>query len=439
MRVLTMLAGLLVAGGVVAGVAPQAVAQPLERPPKLDVDRAMAELADQRIYRAPGAVAQFDEGWVRDALGDDTRLLVAPYTGRFEEGNNYPDGETHSKQVRERLDAWATGRREHLVVVEGINVSVFGEKDGGGTAANIPELRQMTAYLDVTVAVVFSARYVRDKDTAADFDFPIPQPVAPTASQVDDLAGHLRANRVYNAPGRDDDRIDPRIAQVAKEYGINVRIAALPTLKLGEKYLDYATELHKRFPGDVIMVIQGRWLDIAADQQAKADSARDYAYGSFEYASFMQGSLMQNRVGTVLERLQSLLRNTAYGRPQPQPQPRPQPYDVRQTINDLTPWVLLGSAVVLGGVGLYTWRRTQTDRAETERRAMRRQRARAMARIGELGAELLATEERGETPNPAAAERHATARTLYDEALTAEAMAEVTAIAEEGIAVGVTV
>lgn len=435
MRVLTVLAGLLVAGGVAAGVAPQAVAQPA-RPPKLDVAKAMAELEDQRIYRAPGAVAQIDEDRVRAALGDDARLLIAPYTGRFEQGNDYPDGETHTKEVAEPLDAWATKRHENLVVVEGINVSSYGTGKGGGAPSTIPELRQQTAYLDVSRSVIYAVRAARDEATADDFDYPTAEPIQPTREQVDELAGHLDGNRVYN--GRADDRIDPRMAQVAKEYGIDVRIVALPTLKLGEKYVDYATELRKRFPGDVIMVVQGRWLDVAADQQAKADSARDYAYGSFEYASFLQGSLMQNRVGTVLERLQSLLRDTAYGRPQPQPQPRPQPYDVRQTINDLTPWVLLGSAVVLGGAGLYTWRRAQADRAETERRAMRRQRARAMARIGELGAELLAAEERGETPNPAAAERHATARTLYDEALTAKAMAEVTAIAEEGLAVGVT-
>jgi hypothetical protein len=60
-----------------------------------------------------------------------------------------------------------------------------------------------------------------------------------------------------------------------------------------------------------------------------------------------------------------------------------------------------------------------------------------MAKIGDLGARLLAVEERGDTVNPAAAERHATARSLYDQALTAKAMTEVAAIADEGIEVGV--
>ena len=437
MRVLKALAGLLLAGGVVAGVTPQAVAQPQGRPPELDVGKAIDELADQRIYRAPGAVARFDDDMVRSALGDDTWLVVAPYTGRIEEGNNYADGDAHEEAVGRPLREWAEENRRNLILVEGISVSLYGDAGIMASASNIPELRQITAYLDVTIPVVYAARYADDKETAADFDGPLTEPVKPTRDQVDDLAERLRSNRVHNAPGRDDP-VDARMAQVAEEYGINVRIAAFPVPDRGEPLVDYAPELLKRFPDDVIMVATGRWLDVAAREQAKAGSARDYAYGRFEIGSFRQGSAMQDRVGTVLERLQSLLRNTAYGRPLPQPQPRPQPYDVRQTINAFTPWVLLGSALVLGGVGLYSWRRTRIDRDDAERRAMRRERARAMAKIGELGAQLLAAGERGEAPNPAAAERHATARHLYDEALTAKAMTEVTAIAEEGLAVGVT-
>jgi hypothetical protein len=105
---------------------------------------------------------------------------------------------------------------------------------------------------------------------------------------------------------------------------------------------------------------------------------------------------------------------------------------VRQTIAELAPWVLVGAAIVLGGVGWYGWRRLQVDRADVEKRDMRRESAKAMAKIGELGARLL---ERGDTADPAAAERHQTARTLYDQALTAKAMAEVGTIADEGLGV----
>ncbi len=412
-----------------------------EQPPKLDVARALDELVDQRIHRAPGAVAHLDESRVLAALDDDTRVLVAPYSGALDKGNNYADGDAHYEQVGKPLDDWATERGLHLIFVEGIRVSLYGEPGAGVGPSTIPELRQVTAYLDVSISVIFAARHAAgiERDKVGDFDYPLAEPVPPTAAQVDDLVTRLTADRVHNAPGRTDP-VDPRMAQLAQEeYGIPVRIAAFPVPSPGEPLVDYAPELLERFPGEVVMVAQGRWLDVAAADQAKANSARDYAYGRYEYGSFSQGSPMQDRVGTVLGRLRSLLKGTAYGRPQPQPQPRPQPFDVRRTIIDLMPWVLVGAALVLGGAGLYTWRRGQADRADRERRALRRESAKAVAKIGELGAQLLAVEERGNTVNPAAAERHATARTLYDQALTAEAMTEVAAIADEGIEAGVTV
>lgn len=439
MRVLlrTVAAG-LAAGGLHLVVAPPAMAR--EQPPTLDVERAVAELSDKKIYRAPGAVAHVDESWVLPVLDKDTRVLVAPFSGIYGEGA-YADGDAHSEQVTEPLDEWATEQGLHLIVVEGLGVNVYGEPGAAVGPTTLDEVRHDTAYLDVTASVVFAARFAAGvpRDQVGDFDYPVAQPVPPTPEQVDELAARLEDSRVYNAPGRDDP-VDPGTAQVAEESGLTVRIAALPAISPGQPLLDYAPELLKRFPNDVVMVAQGAWLDIAAANQAKAESARNYAYGRFEYGSFRQGIVMGSRISTILERLPFLLRDVAYGRPQPRPQPplpQPQPYDVRRTISDLTPWVLVGAALILGGAGLHTWRRNRTGRADAERRALRRESARAMARIGELGARLLAAEERGQPVDPAAAERHATARALYDQALTAEAMAEVTAIADEGIEVGV--
>lgn len=434
MRVLRVLAGVVLAGGFLLGAAAPGWAQ--DQPPKLDVGHALDQLADQRIYRAPGAVAYFDESRVLPVLDERTRVLVAPYSGRYEDGGNYKDGDAHYEQVGKPLDDWATKHRLQLIFVEGIRVTVYGDPGAGVGPTTIPELRQVTAYLDVTAAMIFAARFAAgiDRDEVGDFDYPNTEPVSPTAAQVDDLVTRLQT-RVYNAPGRDDP-VDPLMATLAEqEYGLAVRIAAFPAPAPGEPIVDYAPELLKRFPGEVVLVAHGRWLDVAAGDQAKAESARDYAYGRYEYGSFTQGSLMQDRIGTVLERLQFLLEDTAYGRPQPQPQPRAQPFDVRRAISDLIPWVLVGAALVLGGAGLYTWRRGQALRAEQERRAMRKEQARAMVKIGELAATLLAVEERGDTADPAAAERHATARALYDQALTAKAMAEVTAIADEGLEV----
>jgi hypothetical protein len=409
--------------------------QALAVPPKLDVQHALEELDDHQVYRAPGAVAQIDDSRVLPVLDGHIRALVAPYSGVLGKGGNYADSDAHDSAVDAPLSEWAARRKMHLIFVEGIHVSLYGTPDAAVGPSTIPELRQVAAYLDVSSSVIFAARYAMGvpRDDVGDFDYPNATPVAPSLAQVDELATYLVGSRVYNADT--DDPVDSRMGELAeKEYGIAVRIAVLPARKLGEPIVNYAPELLKRFPGEVVMVAQGRWLDIAAEGQTKAESARNYAYGRYEYASFTQGSPMQDRIGTVLERLQFLLKDTAYGRPQPDPQPRAQPFDVRRAISAITPWVLVGAALVLGGVGIYTWRRGQALRADQERRAMLRERANAVAKIEALGARLLAAAERGDEVDPAAAERHATAKTLYDQALTAKAMSEVAAIADEGLA-----
>lgn len=415
--------------GLLVGAAPQGWAdQPL--PPKLDVPEALDALADTDIYRAPGAVAYFDEDVVRQALPPDTKVLVAPYSGRFAEGGNYVDGDQHTAEFYDPLKKWATDGRINLIVIEGIGISIYGEKSAGIGPSDLASLRQTTAYLDVTSPVVFAAMYVGgDEDPDSGIE-PIP-PVAPTGEQLEDVAEELRENPVHNAPGREDP-IDPLVVELAKEYGISLRVAAFPIAEPGEPIVDYAPALAPLFPDDVVMVSTGRWLDVAAADQSKATSARDYAFGRFEGGSFRQGSLMTDRIGTVLERLATLLEKTAYGRPQPEPQPVAQEYDVRRTIGTFAPWVLLGAAVVLAAAGLIAYRARTAARAATERRAMHLASGSALARINELGARLLEAEERGTRPNPAAAERHATARTLYDQAHTSEAMAEVAKVAEEG-------
>lgn len=416
--------------GLLVGAAPQSWAdQPL--PPKLDVAEALDALADTDIYRAPGAVAYFDEDVVRQALPPDTKVLVAPYTGRIDEGGNYADGDQHMAEVSDPIDAWATENKINLIFVEGIYVETANE--GAWIPGDIPELRETTAYLDVTSEILWNIGDIEGMDDpgTADTGYPVVEPVPATAEQVEDVTEELRENPVYNAEGREDP-IDPLVVELAKEYGISLRVAAFPIAEPGEPIVDYAPALREQFPDDVVMVATGRWLDVVAAEQDKATSARDYAYGAFEVGSYRQGSAMTDRVGTVLKRLQSLLTETAYGRPQPEPQPVAQEYDVRRTIGTFAPWVLLGAAVVLAAAGLIAYRARTAARAATERRAMHLASGSALARINELGARLLESEERGTPPNPAAAERHATARTLYDQAHTSEAMAEVAKVAKEG-------
>lgn len=415
-----------------------AAAQPEQHlPPELDVPAALAALEDQQVYRAPGAVARFDEQRVLDALPERSRLLVGPYSGPRDETGHYPGEDDYLNQVYTPMEEWANKRHLTLIHVEGIDVSLLGEHGGGTiTPTDIGELRQRTAYLDVTNALVGAARIASGLQPEEALDIPdqLDDIVTPTRSHVDELAGRLRDDRIYQAPGREDDPIDRRLLTIAEKLGIPVRIAAFPVLERGQPLADYAPALAKRYPDDVIMVAYGRWLDIAAPYQDKAISARNYAFGRFEMGSFAQGSLLSTRIATVLTRLDELLEEIAFGRPQPPPQPEPQPYDVRRTISALAPWALLGSATILGGVGLVAWRRQDARQQAEESAALRTTSAEAMAKISELSAALLAAEERGEPADQVAAERLATARAQFDQAHTAAAMVEVGKIAEEGLA-----
>lgn len=102
--------------------------------------------------------------------------------------------------------------------------------------------------------------------------------------------------------------------------------------------------------------------------------------------------------------------------------PPPEPFDLMAA-----GWL---TALVAGAVTLVVWLlvnhlRNPARQAAT-RAELRRARAETYLRIEELGAR--AADDAG------AAERHATARTLFDQATTAAAMAEVRAIADEGLA-----
>jgi hypothetical protein len=394
-------------------------------PPTLDVQAAIAALGRDPVYVAPGASARIDLAAVRKAMAPNTRLLVAPYRPEDQSSDD------HYNNVYTPLRNWAEHNHLYLITVEGIQAS-NGEVTSGPDS--LTELRYQTAYHEVTGPVLGLIAYEKDHD--ATIPYPPYKVVAPSTTQLDDLTAKLRANPVYNAPGIDDPlgRLTPDLfAKARKAVGHDLRVAALPLLAPGAPFVDYAPALAKRFPGSVVMVAQGDWLEVKGPDQALLTSARDYAYGRYQYASFTDGIVMANRVATVADRFFELTKKKPFGRPQPAAQPKPVPYDVRRTISNAAPWALLGAALVLTGSGL-VHRRLRTAREDAEEKtAMRRERARAFARIGDLDAKILAAEEAGDPVTAAVAERHATARALYDQALSAAAMREVGKVADEGL------
>jgi hypothetical protein len=91
-------------------------------------------------------------------------------------------------------------------------------------------------------------------------------------------------------------------------------------------------------------------------------------------------------------------------------------------------------APVLGVAGwLFVLFVSRTRRGREEAQSFRLARAWAYVRIEKLGACLLEVER----ADSRAAERYGTARTLFEQARTAEAMAEVRRVADEGLELSV--
>src|SRR5699024_8352231 len=154
------------------------------------------KLADQQIYRAPGAVASFDKELVREELPEDVRLLVGPY-----KHPDYSNDEYHT-QVYRPLDDWVTDNELSLIHVQGVSVStVVGSEGLGKTAvpSDLPSVRHLSAYRDVTSLIRAAIAILRDDREPDDVADPETTTAAPSEQQVDKLAKRLRDERIYNA------------------------------------------------------------------------------------------------------------------------------------------------------------------------------------------------------------------------------------------------
>lgn len=371
-----------------------ATLHPAVAPPPLDVPAAISVLETRQVHLAPGAVATIDVAAVTRELKPDRRVVVAPFARRS------PD---YLEDVYKPLEKWGKPKGVRVITVTGLYV--------WSRPANLTELRQQTAYMDVTGPVL------RELRGGTEPSYPAYAVVAPTREQVDDLAGKLRRNPVHNAEGLAD-RFTQSAETIQRRLGTPVRVAVLPVLKPGAPFVDYAPALAKEFPGEIVMVANGYWVAVAGEDQDRLDSARNYVYAENQDDSFFTGTTVDRRIGTIVQRLAEL------GGTKPLAAPRPPPRDLAQTIAHCTPPLLGGSAVLLvvGAVaGVVSGRRRRRRVALAEARKVK---ALAYARISELAAALTLV------PRPEAADRYARARELFDQARVAEA----DRVAAEGLA-----
>ncbi|HEX6359318.1 hypothetical protein [Actinophytocola sp.] len=323
-----------------------------------DPQQLIDQLSQNRVVRLPGAVTTVDVARVPD----DERVLLAPQSG-------LPPGLV-------ALLKWAGDTGVALTVVEGLWIERYEGTESERPLATADErvLRQVLAYGDVTGVVL--------GEQAS------PATVPATDAQLDQLT--------VSQP-RD-----------------GVRLARVP---MGPVYVDYAGRLAARFPGELVVVAHGAWLEFAGPGADRAEHARNAAYGPV----LLNRGRSTDVVTAVLDRMTEPPARPVYDLP------RPEKVDLAGSAIVVT---LVAAAATVVAMLLVLYLRWALRRRET-REGLREARARAYLSIEELGTRL--AEDQADVP--AAAERYATARALFDQALTPEAMAAVREVAEEGLVV----
>ncbi|OLR90713.1 hypothetical protein [Actinokineospora bangkokensis] len=218
---------------------------PAEVPIAWTAEQARRALAAGSVARLPGAPAVVDEAALRPVLArTGWRVLLLPFTGS--------DGRERHRGELDRLRA-ALGGDDRLVVVSGLRVEagrshqLIGPRD-------MAEVAAVLGTADVTEPVLSA---VLDGHVRATPD-PVP------AGGVDEVAAALASTGRYTAPG---------LAPVgpAPDALVAVLPAGQPT--------DLTARLGERFPGERVVVVRGRWVEVAGPDPDLVRTAVTAYYG----------------------------------------------------------------------------------------------------------------------------------------------------------------
>lgn len=373
--------------------------------PALEVGATEQAISTQQIYRAPGAVAQLDERAVRAELTPDTRVVLAPWV-------DYDHTEGNSTKLT-ALGDWADEHKLKLIVVTGLSVTLLPYDDFEPSA--LPGLQAQLAYSDVTALVTSAARNVRDG--TSHLEDPHPAQGASDPTEVAAVVAELRANPRYVADGAGPAIPSGELPDTVSP-GVPYRLALLPALPLGAAFTNLAPAVSQAFPGEVVIVVRGRWIDAAGPGQDQVDSARNYTFGRAAKAFQLWGTAPYLLVRFFLQRLGQLQNGAAFHRPMIRP------VLAAELFHRYAEGVFITLAVLLGGGSLLWWGYRQRQRRRSAASALRVERARTYSELAAVGAHLLtidASAGGGGADRKLlgdAAERHATARTLLEEADT---------------------
>lgn len=366
--------------------------------PRLDLAAAQQALLTEQVYSAPGSVATFDPARVLPELPSDARVLIGP-------PRSLEDRSDFFATVYSPMTTWAEDQKVRLVLVTGLEVQV--PDFGTVTQDELPEMRLLLAQGDVTESLRYAARTLSQTEPIDDSPTP-DERVPPAPALVTEVVAGLRADPRWSAPGVPVD-LSGSTAWTDLVPGLPVRVAFLSLLARGTPYPDLLPAVQAQFPDELVVLVRGAWLEAAGPGQPEITSARNYVLGAYRKQLLKRAVASPQVVRLFLERLGELRYGDAFRRPPVAP------LTAEQLLERLAPWTVLALALLLGGGSLLTWLRLRVRRRLAAARAYRHDRADVFARLSRLSADLLGVRQGGDRI-AGAAERHATALHLFDQA-----------------------
>src|SRR5215207_3806485 len=220
-------------------------------PSDLDVEGALAALARDPVYRAPDTIARLDVAQVRRELaGTRSVVLMEPFIPEE------PDRKDHDKRVVEPVREWSKATARPVVLVTGLMVTM-----PSIDRTFFPEpadYHDALARYDVTRPVLRAVRYLRDG--TAPYEPWRPRVVPPDPARLKSIVATLRTRQMYL--GRQQVGVDVGAIDRNLETPITYKVVVLGHLA-GDVEVDYAPGLAAAFPGELIVVVQGRWISAA--------------------------------------------------------------------------------------------------------------------------------------------------------------------------------
>ncbi|ACV80407.1 hypothetical protein [Nakamurella multipartita] len=241
-----------------------------------DPDQVTADLLSNPVVVLPGSIARFDRSRIAALTANgQVKLLVAP-PGPIDSDANTG----YRRALRDVAQAVEEQWDGTVVRVVGVEVESVGQ-DG------LDDIRHLLTTFEVTSELEFITPYLAGGATGPSTDERVDDRTDP--GLLADLTDRLRAHPVVLTDGAV--AADPSAAVTDPELvrqswqdttGTSLRLVVRPPLADGEPAGVSAADLAAAFPDETVVLLQGRWLDVAGSDQATWTVARDMTLSRYE-------------------------------------------------------------------------------------------------------------------------------------------------------------